>query len=93
MNWRFNRKKLTLLSESEHSNIKSLMTTALILKVIDFPGIRDKGLSHPHLQHIERYELLCYRDKIYIPLSLKKEHYPGMMNTFFIQARIRLRRQ
>ena len=53
---------LALLSESEHSNIKFPMHTALIFKEqIKVPGLRKKGLSQPYyaMQHIERYDLLC----------------------------------
>jgi hypothetical protein len=65
---------LALLSASEFSNIKFLKHTALIfeeqMKVQKF---REKGLSQPHysMQHIEDYGLLCFKDKIYIPQSLK----------------------
>jgi hypothetical protein len=35
-------------------------------------GRREKGLSQPHysIQHIEGYDLLCFKDKMYIPQSL-----------------------
>jgi hypothetical protein len=64
---------LTLLSESEHSNIEFPMHTALIFKEqMKVPGLRNKGLSQPYyaMQHIEGYDLLCYKNKIYIPQSL-----------------------
>jgi Integrase zinc binding domain len=67
---------LTLLSESEHSSIKFPMKTALIFKEqIKVPGLRNKELSQTHyaMQHIEGYDLLCYKDKIYIPQSLRKK--------------------
>jgi hypothetical protein len=56
---------LTLLSESEHSNIKFLMHTALIFKEqTRVNGLREieNGLSQPHysMQHIEGYDLLCF---------------------------------
>jgi hypothetical protein len=39
---------LTLLSESEHSNIKFPMYTALIFKEqIKVQGLRDKGVAQP----------------------------------------------
>jgi hypothetical protein len=71
---------LTLLSGSENnsiSNIKFPMHTALIFKeqaIIKEPGLREKGLAQPHysIQHIEGYDLLCYKDKIYIPQSLRQ---------------------
>jgi hypothetical protein len=62
---------LTLLSRSENnsiSNIKSIvpMHTALIFKEqtkVKQPGLTEKGLSQPHysIQHIEGYDLLCYK--------------------------------
>jgi hypothetical protein len=68
---------LTLLSGSENnsiSNIKSIipMHTALIFKEqAKVKGLREKGLAQPHysVQHIEEYDLLCYKEKIYIPQS------------------------
>ena len=86
---------LTLLSESENSNIKFPMHTALIFKEqMKVPGLRNKGLSQPHyaMQHIEGYDLLCYKDKIYIPQSLRKKYFPGIMNTYFTRDRHGLRR-
>jgi hypothetical protein len=37
-------------------------------------GLREKGLPQPHysIQHIEGYDLLCYKEKIYIPQSLRQ---------------------
>jgi hypothetical protein len=68
---------LTILSGSENnsiSNIKSTipMHTALIFKEqakVKEPRLREKGLAQPHysIQHIEGYDLLCYKEKIYIP--------------------------
>ena len=52
---------LTLLSESEHSNIKFPIHTALIFKEqTRVKGLREKGLSQPHysMQHIEEHDLL-----------------------------------
>jgi hypothetical protein len=51
------------------------MHTALIFKEqekVKEPGLREKGLAQLHYssQHIERYDLLCYKEKIYIPQSL-----------------------
>jgi hypothetical protein len=73
---------LTLLSGSENnsiSNIKSSIPihTALIFKEqakIKEQGLREKGLAQPHysIQHIEGYDLLCYKEKIYIPQSLRQ---------------------
>jgi hypothetical protein len=38
-------------------------------------GLREKGLTQPHyaVQHIEGYDLLCYKEKIFIPQSLTKQ--------------------
>jgi hypothetical protein len=69
---------LTLLSGSENnsiSNIKIKMHTALIFKEqAKVKGLREKGLAQPHysIQHIEGYDLLCYKEKIYIPQSLRQ---------------------
>jgi hypothetical protein len=63
------------LFESEFSSIKFPMHTALIFKEqVKVQGLREKGLSQPHysMQHIERYDLVCYKDKIYIPQSLRQ---------------------
>jgi len=63
---------LAILSESQHSNIKFPMHTALIFKEqINVPGLREKGLSQPHysMQNIEGHDLLCYKIK-YTSLSL-----------------------
>jgi hypothetical protein len=54
--------------------------TALIFKKqakVNESGLREKGLAQPHysIQHIEGYDLLCYKDekdKIYIPQSLRQ---------------------
>jgi hypothetical protein len=60
---------LTLLSGSENNSIKNIkfpMHTALIFKEqakVKKPGLREKGLAQPHysIQHIEGYDLLCYK--------------------------------
>jgi hypothetical protein len=72
---------LTLLSGSENnsiSNIEFPMHTVLIFKEqakVKGPGLREKGLAQPHysIQHIEGYYILCYKEKIYIPQSLKQK--------------------
>jgi hypothetical protein len=72
---------LTLLSGSENnsiSNIEFPMHTVLIFKEqakVKGPGLREKGLAQPHysIQHIQGYDLLCYKEKIYIPQSLKQK--------------------
>jgi hypothetical protein len=71
---------LTLLSGSENnsiSNIKFPMHTALIFKElakVKEQGLREKALAQPHysIQHFEEYDLLCYKEKIYIPQSLRQ---------------------
>jgi hypothetical protein len=73
---------LTLLSASENNNISNIklmipMYTALIFKEqakVKQPGLREKGLAQPHysIKHIEGYDLLCYKQKIYIPQSLRQ---------------------
>jgi hypothetical protein len=63
---------LTLLSGSEHNSISNIkltipMYTALIFKKqtkVKDTGLREKGLDRPHysIQHIEGYDLLCYKE-------------------------------
>jgi Integrase zinc binding domain len=51
------------------------MHTALIFKEqMKIQGLREKGLSQPHysMQNIEDYDLLCFKDKKYIPQSLRQ---------------------
>jgi hypothetical protein len=53
------------------------MQTTLIFKEqekVKNLGLKEKALSQPHysIQHIEGYDLLCYKEKIYIPQSLKQ---------------------
>jgi Integrase zinc binding domain len=70
------KEALSLLSESEHSNIKFPMHTASVFKEqIKVQGLQDKGLSLPYssMQNIEGYDLLCYKDKIYIAQSLRQQ--------------------
>jgi hypothetical protein len=70
---------LTLLPGSENNSISSFilsipMHTALIFKEqAKVKGLREKGLAQRHylIQHIEGYDLLCYKEKIYIPRSLR----------------------
>jgi hypothetical protein len=71
---------LTLLSGSENnsiSNIKLPMHTALIFKEqakVKEIGLREKGLAQPHysIQHIQGYDILFYKEKIYILQSLRQ---------------------
>jgi hypothetical protein len=91
-------KVLTLLSGSENNSISNIkltipMHTTLIFKEqAKIKGLREKGLAQPHysIQHIEGYDLLCYKQKIYIPQSLRQRvltwyHeyllYPGQTRT------------
>jgi hypothetical protein len=63
---------LTLLSGSENNNSSNIkltipMHTALIFKEqakVKEQGLREKGLAQTHysIQHIEGYDLLCYKD-------------------------------
>jgi hypothetical protein len=74
---------LTLLLGSENNNINNIkptipMHTALIFKEqakVKEPQLREKGLAQPHysIQHIEGYDLLCYKEKIYIPQSFRQK--------------------
>jgi hypothetical protein len=53
------------------------MHTALIFKEqakVKGTGLREKGLAQTHylIQHIEGYDLLCYKEKIFIPQSLRQ---------------------
>jgi hypothetical protein len=73
---------LTLLSGSENNSISNIKSTipmhiALIFKEqekVKEIGLRQKGLDQPHysIQHIEGYDLLCYKELIYIPQSLRR---------------------
>jgi hypothetical protein len=73
---------LTLLSGSEEnsiSNIKFLIHTALIFREkskhkLKQRRLREKGLVQTHyaIQNIEGYALLCYKENIYIPQSLRQ---------------------
>jgi hypothetical protein len=96
---------LTLLSGSENnsiSNIEFSMHTTLIFNEqakVKEPGLREKGLAQPHysIQHIEGYDLLCYKDnKQDLHSSIietnDKEYCPGTMNIYFIRDRLELNR-
>jgi hypothetical protein len=73
----------TLLSGSENNSISNIkfsipMHTALIFKEQakdKDTGLREKGLAQSHysIQHIEGYDLLCYKEKIYTPQSLRQK--------------------
>jgi hypothetical protein len=89
---------LTLLSGSENNSISNIKLTipthtALIFKEQSkVKGLREKGLAQPHysIQHFVWYDLLCYKEKIYIPQALRQRvlswyHeyllYPGKTRT------------
>jgi hypothetical protein len=73
---------LTLLSGSENNSISNIkltipMYTALIFKEqakVKDKGLRENSLAQPHysIQYIEGYDLLRYKEKIYIPQSLRQ---------------------
>jgi hypothetical protein len=53
------------------------MHTALTFKEqakVKETGLTEKGLAQPHysIHHIEGYDILCYKEKTYIPQSLRK---------------------
>jgi hypothetical protein len=81
---------LTLLLGSENNSISNIklakpMHTALIFKEqANVKGLREKVLAQPHysIQHIAGYDILCYKEKIYIPQSLRQEYCPSTMNIF-----------
>jgi hypothetical protein len=98
---------LTLLSGSENNSISNIkfttpMHTALIFKEqakIKRQGLREKGSAQPHysIQHIEGYNLLCYKENEQdlhssIIDTENKEYCPGTMNIYFIRDRIELKR-
>jgi hypothetical protein len=70
----------TLLSGSENNSISNIKFpipryTALIFKEqAKFKRLREKGLDQPHysIKHIEGYDTLFYKIKIYIPQSLRQ---------------------
>jgi hypothetical protein len=66
-------------------------------------GLREKGLAQPHYstQHIEGYDLLCYKEKIYIPHSLRQnakietktnEYCPDTNSIYFIKDSLKQKR-
>jgi hypothetical protein len=98
---------LTLFSGSENNSISNIklttpMHTALIFKEqakFKDTGLIEKSLAQTHysIQHIEGYDLLCYRDnKHYLNSSIietdNKEYCPGIMNIYFIRDRLEQKR-
>jgi hypothetical protein len=73
-------KVLKLLPGSEYNSISNIKSTILMHTVLIFKeqakvkgtGLREKGSSQTHylIQHIEGYDLICYKEKIFIPQSL-----------------------
>jgi hypothetical protein len=97
----------TILSGSENNSISNIKLTvpmhnALIFKEqakVKQPGLTEKGLAQHHysIQHIEGYDLLCYKDNQKDLYSLiieaeYKEYCPGTMNIYFIRDRLELKR-
>jgi hypothetical protein len=78
------------------------MHTALIFKAqakVKDIGLREKGLAQPHysIQHIEGYDLICYKDNrqdLHSPIieTNDKEYCPGTMNIYFIWDRLEQKR-
>jgi hypothetical protein len=78
------------------------MYTALIFKEqakAKQPGLRENVLAQPHysIQHIEGYDLLCYKDNTQdlhsSIIEIKdKEYCPGTMNMYFIWDRLEQKR-
>jgi hypothetical protein len=71
------------------------MHNALIFKEqvkVKGPELRENGLAQPHysIQHIEGYDLLCYKDRKQDLHSsiIDKEYCPGTMNIYFILDRL-----
>jgi hypothetical protein len=96
---------LTLLSRSGNNSISNIklripMHTALIFnEQAKVKGLREKGLAQPHysIQHIEGYDLLCYKkNKQDLHSSIietnSREYCPATMNIYFIRDRIEQKR-
>jgi hypothetical protein len=100
---------LTFLSGSENNSISTIkltfpMHTAYCLDLqrtnkSQEIRIKRKGISPTHysIQHIEGFELLCYKDKKQnlhssIIETNSREYCPGTMNIYFILNRLELKR-
>jgi hypothetical protein len=98
---------LTLLSGSQNNSISNMKLTAPLHTALIFneqakdkePGSREKSLVQPHysIQHIEGYDLLCYKDnKLDLHSSIietnSKEFCSGTMNIHFIWDRQELKK-
>jgi hypothetical protein len=78
------------------------MHTALIFKEqgkVKEPEIREKSFAKPHysIQHIEGYDLLCYKENTQDLHSLiieteNKAYCHGTMNIYFIRDRLEQKR-
>jgi hypothetical protein len=89
-----------IISGSENNSISNIrvtipMHTALIFKAqakVKELEFREKGLAQPHysIQHIEGYDLLCYKEykqdlHSSIIEIINKKCPPGTMNIYFIR--------
>jgi hypothetical protein len=96
---------LTLLSGSENNSISNIkwtipMHTALIFKEqAKVKGLREKGLAQPHysIQHIEGYDLLCYKynnKDLHSSIIEKRnnKYCPVTRNIYFIWDRLEQKR-
>jgi hypothetical protein len=96
---------LSLLLGAENNSISNIkltspMHTSLIFNEqakVKEPELREKGFAKTHysIQHIEGYDLLCYKEKIYILQSLiqkGKEYCHGTMTIYFIRDILELKR-
>jgi hypothetical protein len=76
------------------------MYAALIFKEpAKVKGLREKGSAQPHysIQHIEGYDLLCYKDNKQdlhssIIETINKDYCPGTMNIYFVRDRLEQKR-
>jgi hypothetical protein len=100
------QEELTLLSGSENNSISNINpiipihTTLIFKEQAKVKGLREKGLAQPHysIQHIEWYDLLCYKDikqdlHSSIMETSNKEYCPGTMNIYFIRDRLEQNRK
>jgi hypothetical protein len=98
---------LTLLSGSKNNSISNIKytipmhTTFIFNEQAKFKeqGLRENALAQPHysIQHIEGYDLLCYKNnKQDLHSSIiemyDKEYCPDTMNIYFIRDRLEQKR-
>jgi hypothetical protein len=74
-------------------------TTLIFSEQSKVKGLSEKGLAQPHysIQHIEGYDLLCFKDNKQdlhssIIETKNNEYCPGTMNIYFIQDRQKQKR-